>query len=421
MSKKQKKYTSSNEFEPEKEDKYWLELENKEIQKYNKSIPEVEYNITPKIIEKVKEIKDTLSYDNKNEYNICKYYKIYDTKDENNSHILCSRVPIEISISNDLINLNNNKNNSKLKNVSDISNVRYKLLEIYKVKKGLFFKKEFDEIKNRLETDNNITNIEKTVKQINKQNISIIDQYKNYISKNIDNTQQKHKYYIYKLTDQKNIKQIYIHGSYNKLKKRNIDELINNYCINFESTKIKSEIIKELEIYSDLEGLICVDEEIKNNDSIKNGLNKFYNIINDNVFKQEEIFMIIQQEKLNNIQKEKIESGYIASINITDKKYIFNGYNNTKYDKLNYFYHMIKHNEHEYDKIIELLQTIKLEDIKIEVLEKNIEKDNIEIKLIKYLNYYDKNILLNYNDKYYAKPEDIKKVNSLMFSMKHRR
>ena len=82
---------------------------------------------------------------------------------------------------------------------------------------------------------------------------------------------------------------------------------------------------------------------------------------------------------------------------------------------------MIKQNEHEYDKIIELLQTIKLEDIKIEVLEKNTEKDNIEIKLIKYLNYYDKNILLNYNDKYYAKPEDIKKVNSLMFSMKHRR
>ena len=53
MSKKQKKYTLSNEFEPEKEDKYWSELENKEIQKYNKPIPEVEYSITPNIIEKV--------------------------------------------------------------------------------------------------------------------------------------------------------------------------------------------------------------------------------------------------------------------------------------------------------------------------------------------------------------------------------
>ena len=421
---KQTKYTISNEFEPEKEDKYWTELENKEIQKYNKPIPEVEYNITPKIIENVKTLTDAMTYNNDNEYNICKYYKMYDTKDDNNSHILYSRVPIEIIISNDLINLNNNKNN-KLKNVSDIINVRYKLLEIYKVKKGLFLKKEFDEIKNRLEIDNNVKVTEKLSKQTKQkntqQNISIIEQYKNYLNKYINNTQEKQKYYIYKLIDQKNIKQIYIHGSYIKLKKRDIDDLINNYCINFESTKIKSEIIKELEIYSELEGLICVDEEIKNNDSIKNGLNRFYNIINDEKFNQEELFMMIQQDKIKNIKTFKIDTGYISSINIKNKKYIYKNYNNNCYEKLNYLYNMRKHNEPQYDEIIELLQTTNLEDIKIEILEKNIDIDNLDNKMIKHLNFYNKDLLLNYNDKYYAKPEDIKKITGLIYSARHKK
>lgn len=424
MSKKQIKYTTSNEFEPEKEDKYWTELENKEIQKYNKPIPEVEYNITPKIIDKVKTLKDTMTYNNENEYNICKYYKMYDTKDDNNSHILCSRVPIEIIISNDLINLNNNKN-SKLKNVSDIMNIRYKLLEIYKVKKGLFFKKEFDEIKNRFEIDNNIIVTVKSSKQTKQKNTqldtSIIDQYKNYLNKYIDNTQEKQKYYIYKLIDQKNIKQIYIHGSYDKLKKRDIDELINNYCINFESTKIKSEIIKEIEICSELEGLICVDEEIKNNNTIENGLNRYYNVINDEKFNQEELFMMIQQDKIKYIKTSKTDTGYIASINIKGKKYIYSGYNNSSYDKLNYLYNMKRHNEQQYHKIIELLQTTNLEDIKIEILERNIDVDNLDNKMIKHLNYYNKSILLNYNDEYYAKPEDIKKVTGLIYSSKFRK
>ena len=91
-------------------------------------------------------------------------------------------------------------------------------------------------------------------------------------------------------------------------------------CINFKSEKIKAELIKEMIIYNEIEGLIAVDEEIKNNNSIKYGLNKFYNVLNENEFKQKEIFMMIQQEKIKDIQKEKIEYGYIASINITNNK-----------------------------------------------------------------------------------------------------
>lgn len=110
---------------------------------------------------------------------------------------------------------------------------------------------------------------------------------------------------MYKLTDQKNESQIYIHGSYNKLKKRDIDILIDNYCINFESGKIKADIIKEIEIYSELEGKITVDEEIKNNDTIKNGMNKYYNIVNFNEFNENELFMLIQQDKIKYMKQKK--------------------------------------------------------------------------------------------------------------------
>ena len=128
---------------------------------------------------------------------------------------------------------------------------------------------------------------------------------------------------------------------------------------------------------------------------------------------------MIQQDKINHIKKEKIENGFIGSINIKNNKYIFSDYNNTIYNKLQYFYSMKKHNEHQYDKLIELLKITNLEDIKIEILEKNIELDGLEMCLIKYLNLYDKDVLLNYNDEYYAKPEDIKKLNNLLYILKN--
>jgi hypothetical protein len=412
------KKNTIKDFKPNKDDKYWNKInDNVNIFKYNKQIPETIYEITQQQINKTELIDGYIQEDNILDYNIYKFYKIYDN---NHAEICYSKTSIDTTILNYIIN--HKEDTNKISDFKNLTDVKYKLLECYKVYKNTSIKKEFDIIKNRLREENNIKLPEKSSKQTNtQQNISIIDQYKNYLNKYIDNKQEKHKYYIYKLTDQKNVKQIYIFGTYNKLKKKDIDDLINKYCILFDSGKIKSEIIKEVDIYTELEGLICVDEEIKKNDSIKNGLNRYYNIINDNVFKQGELFMRIQQDKLKNIQKEKIDTGYISSINITDKKYIFSGYNNTKYDKLNYLYHMVKHNEHKYDKIIETLQTTKLEDIKIEILEKNIEQVNLENKLIEYLNYYDKNILLNYNDDYYAKPEDIKKVNSLIFSMKYRK
>ena len=148
-------------------------------------------------------------------------------------------------------------------------------------------------------------------------------------------------------------------------------------------------------------------------------MNKYYNIVNLNEFNQNELFMLIQQDKIKYIKQEKIESCYIASINIKDKKYIFSDNNNSVYDKLNYFYYMRRHNKTEYDKLIELLKITPLEEIKIEIIEKNIEQNELDNKLIYYMNHYDKDILLNYNDDYYAKPEELKKLNSLLYILKN--
>ena len=300
-------------------------------------------------------------------------------------------------------------------------------MAIYKVKKNTNIKKEFDTIKDTLRNENeiiDITKIKKTTKEQKQNNKTekvktsedILDKYKNFINKFIDKTQDKQKYYIYKLIDQKNESQIYIHGSYNKLKKRDIDILIENNCIDFESGKIKADIIKEIEIYSELEGKIIVDEEIKNNNSIKN---KYYNIVNFNEFNENELFMLIQQDKIKYMKQYKIEGNYIASINIKDKKYIFSDNNNSVYDKLNYFYYMRRHNNTKFDKLIELLKITPIEDIKIELLEKNVEAKDVDNKLMYYMNHYDRDILLNYNDDYYAKPEELKKLNSLLYILKN--
>ena len=431
---KQIKYSVSNEFKPELDDKYWDKINNdKDIYKHNNDIPDVIYTITQNLIDKANTIKDNISDDNTNEYNIYKFYKIYESENDVNADIFYSRPSIEITILNDIINHNLGK--KKLLDFKNLLDIKYKLLEIYKIKKNTNTKKEFDEIKEKLRNENEIIDITKVKKQNKHKDTDIktdnktekvkspndiLDKYKNFINKFIDKTQIKQKYYIYKLIDQKNESQIYIHGSYNKLKKRDIDEIIDKYCIDFESGKIKAEIIKEIEIYSELEGKILVDEEIKNNYSTNSfGKNKYYNIVNFNEFNQNELFMLIQQDKIKYITHKLINSYYIASINIKDKKYIFSDNNNSVYDKLNYFYCMIRHNKTEYDKLIELLKITPIEEIKIELLEKNIDIKDVDNKLLYYMNQYDRDILLNYNDDYYAKPEELKKLNSLLYILKN--
>ena len=445
MSKKQKTsiltYSLSNEWNPEDKNTNWTkEKTNKNFEyfKYNSDIPDLEYSITTELIDKAKKIQDiTIQEKDKDiEYYFYKFYKLYDFVDNTNCEIIYSRLPIEKIILNDIVN--HNKPDSRLSRFIDLTKVKYKVLSCYKVNKDVSLVKELNDIKKKLKEENNILDLTtikvdknkkvtkntkdtkdtKDIKDIKDNIKTIIEKSKLFLTKLVNKTIEPKIYYIYKLSDQKNIQQQYILGTFDKLKKRDIDIFIDNNCITFESGKIKSEIIKEVKVYSEVEGKLLVDEEINKNNCIKSGLNRYYNIIS-NGFNQDELFMLVQHEKLGSTFQDRIiKDGFIASINIDDKIYIFSGYNTYAYTKLNELYHMKRHYEYKYKKIIDLLKVTKIEDIKINVFEKNISSNKLEIRLLYHLNQYDKDLLLNYNDEFFAKPEDVKKVNSLFYSMK---
>ena len=81
---------------------------------------------------------------------------------------------------------------------------------------------------------------------------------------------------------------------------------------------------------------------------------------------------------------------------------------------------MRRHNNTEYDKLIGLLKITPIEDIKIELLEKNVEAKDVNNKLMYYMNQYDRDILLNYNDDYYVRPDEFKKLNNLYHILKNK-
>ena len=165
---KQLKYSVSKEFKPELDDKYWDKINNdKDIYKYNNNIPDVIYTITQNLIDKANTIKDNISDDNTNEYNIYKFYKIYESENDVNADIFYSRPSIEITILNDLIN--HNKGQKKLLDFKNLLDIKYKLLVIYKVKKNTNTKKEFDEIKEKLRKENEIIDITKIKKPTKEQ------------------------------------------------------------------------------------------------------------------------------------------------------------------------------------------------------------------------------------------------------------
>ena len=187
---KEIQYSISNEFKPESEEKYWDKIDgDKDILKYIKTMPEVEYNITQNLIDKAKPLTINISEENNDDYNIYRFYKIYET--ELNCNIFYSRTSIETTIINDLINHNLGKN--KLNDFKNLLDIKYKLLECYKVNKEIkSIKKEFDIIKDKLKELNNIIDIKKTTKTNKKDDKSKDNTQENTI-KTADNIIDKYK------------------------------------------------------------------------------------------------------------------------------------------------------------------------------------------------------------------------------------
>jgi len=383
---------------------------------YNDEIKDNEFKISQEHITKAKSLDKTIFNDDEDIIYLYKFYKIYD---DTNVIISYTRYNMEIAIINDLINLyNDNQKYKKLECFKNIENVKYKLLNIYKASKDDNVAKELREIKVKIDNDNNVS--------VNKENKKINEDYFDYIN-DLFKTDNKVTYYIQKIYDPVFDTEIYICGSFNKLKQLEIKEYLKNNNIEFKNKKLKVEVIKEVEINNELAGLIKIDEYIKLYDTINKGLNKKLNII-DKFDNKEELFMIIQESKLIN---GKINLGgcqdnnCIASIDIGNYKYIFMSDEDIDYNLfLRELYNMRRHCFKQYEKLVNLLKVTQLEDIKINTLEYVKDKKELRLKFYYHINNYKKEQILNYydfDDSYMTKDEfkiEKNKINNYMFSFR---
>ena len=195
------------------------------------------------------------------------------------------------------------------------------------------------------------------------------------------------KYYIVSINDANTRK--YIYGTIKEPTDEDILMVIDDNYLNIENAEY--EIIDELEVSSIVDGLIKVDEYIEKNNTINNGLNLFFNV------KDEEIFIMKQQEIMNNIYNNNETSEKLCYIEYKKEKYIFKSKKgHTIKDTLNYMYNMrLDTCNDEYKSIIKLFEKVKFIDLKIGIIKKNIDLMKIDILFEYYRNRLTNNTKIN--------------------------
>jgi len=216
----------------------------------------------------------------------------------------------------------------------------------------------------------------------------IYDNAKGIMNKLISDKFEKTPYYIYRLYD--NMTQ-YIYGSFKKIMKKDkkvIEQIIDNF--NLQLNNYKNDLLEEIVVSLECQGLLKVDDYIKRYDSISNGLNISYNIDSEDIFK------ITQKNIMNKSYNDTYEytNGLICCIQYDEKQYIFKcNKNNTIKDTINRLYVMDK--EIGEKKIIEILEKVPFEQLTIKIIEKNIKENELDEKF-----YYYTKILQTYKNGY---------------------
>jgi hypothetical protein len=237
---------------------------------------------------------------------------------------------------------------------TDFRNVKCKIVTIIK---GDISTTELKEITTELnqgttlkEQKNNIIENEKIVDNMD----DIDNEYLN-----------EKKYYIVSIND-KDIRK-YIYGTLDEPSDDDILSIIDNMDLKLEYPEY--EILYEISCNTKIEVLEKIDEYIKENDTNNNGYNLFYNV------KKEHVFIMKQQEIMNDIYDNDEISSKICYIEHNNRKYIFKSDNgNTIKDTLNYIYYMRKETcNNEYQSILQILEKTKFIDLKIGIIEKNIK------------------------------------------------
>jgi hypothetical protein len=211
------------------------------------------------------------------------------------------------------------------------------------------------------------------------------------IPKDVDTYMKKKQYYIYKIHDDK---QQFIFGSNKSVNDKNIVTICNKYNLTFDN-KCKLQELTKIEHYFTCEALCKIDEYITKNNSIKNGLNKCYNLILpinekdkniDNMIK-ETIFMHIQNdimlEKYKDTFKMKANHGYIVHVSNKENSVIFYESKKTVKEKLQYYYSLRK--DYSKEQILQIITTTPYDELKITILERDIDDNLLEERYNFYL------------------------------------
>ena len=201
-------------------------------------------------------------------------------------------------------------------------------------------------------------------------------------------------YYIYRIynnsTEEGADSEQYICGSYKQFI-HNIDaaDILDKYGICVDN--LAFELLEQVNIYLETEGLYVVDKYICKYNSIVNGQNMFYNL------DENEVFVAIQKnimEKyvgdnfLSDDENHNCSNGIIACIHYENKLYIFKCTNSKDIKKhLKYLYSLkLATCSEEYIKIVTLLHNVAFASIDIRVLEQYIDESDLDARCEYYKN-----------------------------------
>lgn len=389
------------------------------LYKYNKALPNLEVSITDnkindakKLAEKQEKISDE-GFDDETYY-VYKFFKVYVENESVQPVIAYGRYTLESIVNNNLFYLYKNIKCRLTPFADDIKNTKYKLLGCYKAKGEVVkamnaIKKEFDAEIGADGLYNKPTN-----KLIFKEYETIIKKIFKTIPKEHFDKLKKRDFYIYKLfsKNNNNNNKIYIFGSFIDINKIKINDVCNNNCLEFGSVKVEIELLEKYSCYFEIEGLLKVDEQIYINKTIDNGMNKYYFCVIDKILSYQKTDIVrIENDMFNEIQRELMLSflkiseddyetnGYIVCIEYEKDRYIVGGYKTSLFEKMNELYL----------KNIKVLSENSFFSLKIFFLEKNIDKEKMETKLL----YYKKRFVVG-EDKY-VKESDMKKESSKIY------
>lgn len=331
------------------------------------------------------------------------FIKIYDVTNNVQPSFRCSRLGLDDALKTDLLFSYVEGKVTKLTPfLKNLENARYTVVDAYMSDQVVT--SEMNNIRKQLEAIIISGKEEKKIK-IDK---SICQIYSELLAEEINklnvNMQNKKKYYIYTLT---NGDQEYIFGSFDKIKKTDYKKICDKYNVIFTNVELKKSIeqIQEIDVYFECEGKMKIDEVIYLKNKEKQCYNKNYNIVRnypDNTYFSTEvekirndIYLLVQMDYMKYLKicedydYDKI-LGYVAYIESEGGDiFVFSGYNVHVKKILEKMYYVKK---------CDILIRNDISKLKINILEKYIDKKDLEIKENYYKNQMEI-IKINSDDK----------------------